>query len=241
MRAIYTYFHNNDDASASAIGDDGLIASLFHPGLGKSEASDAKADVSLDYDVFDFLFSRPYCVSSTHILRPFFGVRALWLDNKFKVVYENTDFGTGESAGIVDWKADWEGTGLHAGMEYNMYVCDCLGLYANFAGSLLAGENRSRLKQVDSPDDPDDPPELKVDAKEKQCTGLPGYQLGTGFTYETNCCGCCFVFNVGYEMTHWFNTPHIRHYDDANKGSSTSGSNGQILLHGATISANMYF
>jgi len=186
MRAVYTYFHNSGSDSASA--DDGkfLKASLFHPQTGDDDANDAKARVTLDYDVFDFVLSRPYFVSCTHIVRPFFGLRALWLNNKLKVTYEGRNFGTGSDAGRVNWKADWEGAGLYAGLEYNAHLNNCFTLYTNFAGSLLAGENRSRLKHLDGDD-------TEVDAKEKQCSGLPGYQIGSGFTYETKWCDYCFV------------------------------------------------
>lgn len=233
VRAVYTYFHNKGSNSASADNGDDLKASLFHPEIGDDDAEDAKARVSIDYDVLDFLFSRPYFVSCTHIVRPFFGLRALWLNNKLHVTYEGENFGTGSGAGIVDWKADWEGAGLHAGIEYNLHFNKCLTFYSNFAGSLLAGENRSRLKHLGGSDE--------VDVKEKQCTGLPGYQLSSGITYETMWCDYCFVLNAGYEMTHWFNLPQVRHYDDKNQGSSTTGSHGQILNHGVTINANVYF
>ncbi len=255
-RAIYTYFHSRAHGSTRANDTSGsrqlLEATLLQAGVNLEavNAEKASASNSLDYDVLDVHISRPFCISETLIARPYFGIRALWMNQTLRAKYIGGEL-SGESPGLigedvprkVKFNSVWEGVGLHAVMESNVHLCGCFSLYGNVSGSILAGRNSSRNKQTgfDSEDEESDK-KILLDIKEREYTALPGYHIGGGLNWETEWCDSCFVINVGYEMTQWLHTPQIRRYN-AEEGSvgSTSANSGNILLHGLTASVDLYF
>lgn len=219
-------------------------------GLEAVNAEKASASNSLDYDVLDVHISRPFCISETLIARPYFGIRALWMNQTLRAKYIGGE-SNGESPGLigedvprkVKFNSDWEGAGLHAGMESNVHLCSYFSLYGNVSGSILAGRNSSHNKQTgfDSGDEESNK-KILLDIKEREYTALPGYHIGGGLNWETEWCDRCFVINVGYEMTQWLHTPQIRRYN-GEEGSvgSTSANSGNILLHGLTVNVDLYF
>lgn len=260
-RAVYTYFHNKahgrakgKDLSGQQRSDLQLLEATLLNAQAKVtvDAEEAHADKSLDYDLLDVLFSRPFCLGKTVISRPFFGVRALWLNQTLRAKYEGGGISSEASSQLssdinprkVKWGSDWAGAGLHAGMETNVHLGNCFSLYGTFGGTILAGRNNSRNKQTgfQESDSSDENLRLVLDIKEKEWTAMPGFNLATGLTWETQWCDYCFLFNAGYEFFQWIHTPQIRRYSAEKESVSSTGANsGSLLIHGATLNASVYF
>ncbi|NGX42790.1 MAG: hypothetical protein K940chlam7_01078 [Chlamydiae bacterium] len=252
MRALFTCFHSKAHGSTKANDLEGsrqlLEATLLSQNakLFAQNAEKASAKNSLDYDVVDLLISKPYCISKTLISRPYLGIRALWMKQNLKAKYiggendgESPSLISADEPRIVKYNSDWEGAGLHAGLENNVRLCGCFSLYGNVSGSILAGRNSSQNKQTGFESSQEKT--LILDIKEREYTALPGYQIGAGINWETEWCDICYVINLGYEMTHWLHTPQIRRYSSEDHVGSTSANSGNILLHGITFNANVYF
>ncbi len=134
-RVVYTYFHNKASGSTKArdTSGDSSYRQLLDPTLlvgdtkikPKKGSEKAHCSTSLDYDVVDLLFSRPFCLSETVIARPFFGVRAVWLDQTLSAKYEGGGSGSSSPGPrTVKWDGDWEGIGVNCGMEHNVHFID---------------------------------------------------------------------------------------------------------------------
>ena len=254
-RAIYTYFHSHAHGSTRANDTSGGSRQLLEATLLQADieleavnAEKASASNSLDYDVLDVHISRPFCISETLIARPYFGIRALWMNQTLRAKYIGGE-SSGDSPRLISedvprkvkFNSDWEGVGLHAGMESNVHLCGCFSLYGNVSGSILAGRNSSRNKQTGFESGDESGKKILLDIKEREYTALSGYHIGGGLNWETEWCDSCFVINVGYEMTQWLHTPQIRRYNGEGSVGSTSANSGNILLHGLTVNVDLYF
>jgi len=257
-RAIYTYIHSKASGSATANDITGSGVQLLEATLLSADvasnaqnAEEASARNCLEYDVLDVLLSRPFCISETLIARPYLGVRAVWMHQSLRAKYQGGEIQSPTSSPVfisddpreVKFNSDWEGAGLRAGVETSIRLCGCFSLYGDISGSILAGRNCSHNKQTgfESGGGASDK-QIILDIKEKECTALPGYQIGAGINWETEWCDTCIVLNLGYEMTQWLHTPQIRRYNgETQHVGSTSANSGNILLHGLTLNANVYF
>ncbi len=237
VRAVYTYFHNSGDRSISNKDGLELGSTIATPSIrtGRDHFEKATAKINLDFDLLDFVASRPFCISKTMIMRPYFGPRALILSQKEKYHYD--DVSTGNELDI-DWRGRTEAAGLLAGVEWNMHLCDGFSLYANSAGSVLATwNNHGTIHQVSKGFDDSD---FKIKGS-VDCAGIPAYHIAAGFNWETQICDWCFDLNLGYEFNHWFNLPEPRRFHDAESDASASSGSREMLLHGVTLNANVYF
>lgn len=237
VRAVYTYFHNSGDRSISNKSGLELGSTIATPAIrtGRNNYEKATAKNNIDFDSLDLVVSRPFCISQSMIMRPYFGLRDLILSQKEKYHYD--DVSAGDELDI-DWRGRTEAAGLHAGVEWNMHLCDCFSLYANSGGSVLAAwNNHGSIHQVSTGFDDSD---VKIKGG-PDCAGISAYHMAAGFNWETQICDWCITMNLGYEFNHWFNLPELRRFHDAEGDASASAGSRDILLHGVTLNANMYF
>lgn len=250
--SCYTWYRNqSDDLAEAKKSNFYLKASLLHPDTNAEDAEKATIDSVIVYQTVDLLFGKDLCFcGGTMLLHPFFGVKAIKIEQDLKVIYEGGDFviqttshfiGDEEAVPArVRWNSDLCAIGLNAGlnMDYRWY-CG-FGLYGSFNGSVLASRTDIRHKQetLDSDGKVDT---IEIDLKENECVCVPGYQLTAGVSWDSWCFKCFyFVLKAGYEFNHWFNTPQLRRYHSGNEGIS-SDSSGNIGFHGATLRANLHF
>lgn len=254
----YTYFNSkaNDHQKLSEHDQQNgklLEAVIIHPAEEFFNPHKARARNRINYQMLDFLVSRPFCVSETLIMRPYMGMRALWLDQDFTAHYEGTLFQARDPSsppGVrVLWEGQTTGVGLIAGLQSNIHICEGISLYARGAASILAGEMKYQHRQrvphvagIASDDPADDQFRLLVDLDEKQHVPLASYELGAGITCETCICDYCTEFGLGYDFVQWMHTARIRRYfTNGFPAASTGAWKGSLLLHGVTFKANLYF
>jgi len=244
IRGIYTRFIKTGRGSTEARCDNNLLTTLTHPGTNPNRAQKAEGRLDLDYQVADMSFSRPFKASRTTILRPYFGFRALFLDQKMKVKYEGREFEkleeNGEGLGgpgRVEWKSYYYGVGGNCGMETNIDLLYGFKFLGDCSCSLVAGRTKQSHKQW-----MEGICKVRVDVDEKQTMILPGMHVASGFSWEA----CLFqsswiVFRAMYEMNLWLHTPQLRRYDGDNDGVSNSATAGTIGLHGGTFELRILF
>lgn len=91
----YTWFHTGkgtDDSDANPCGECGCVEVLLVPScecpIEGLYANDLKSKWKLDVDMADFIVSRPAYQGKRLVLSPFFGLRGLWIRQKFDVTYD---------------------------------------------------------------------------------------------------------------------------------------------------------
>ncbi len=249
VAVVYTHFCEEANGSAKTSNDQALVPTLEPPDADVKVVDKAKGDNDLDYDVVDLVFTRPFCISKCSVLHPFFGVRALWLDQCLKVEYSGGDIDDlGFDKDVIKNDSKYKAVGLRAGLGYTVSVCNGFGLYADVGGSVLAGrtDDHQQVQRFDGSEVVSD----DIDIKDKQYTSLFGYQIGVGASYETCYCDWVIKLSIGYEMNQWLNTPRLRRWVDGGHGGSnegmsrgvtTSATDGNLLLHGLIVKAGMEF
>lgn len=229
-----------------------LEAVIIYPSEEFFSPQKACARNRINYQTLDFLVSRPFCVSETLIMRPFMGLRALWLDQDLTARYEGLLFqarGPSLPETKVHWEGQTTGVGLIAGLQSNIHICGGISLYGRAAASILAGQMKYKHKQQ-VPNISAQGSETSVnglfrqvvDLEERQNVPVASYELGAGITCETCICDYCTEFGLGYDFVQWMRTARIRRYfNNAHPASSTGAWKGSLLLHGLTFKANFYF
>lgn len=140
VAAVPTSFSSDIGASSSGVR---LLFSNFNGS--QSDIDFCSAHLKLDIDMVDFDIGNTFCWNSCVEFNPFIGLRYAKIDQKLKVVGSNN--GVGERAqNIVSVASiylgnNFEGLGLHAGLNLDWRLGCGFGLYGNCAGSLLYGHN----------------------------------------------------------------------------------------------------
>lgn len=251
----YTYFHSSARDSTDVITDGEvedaeLLPVLLHPGMGRVvPIVKASARVSTQFEVLDFTFSRPFCVSDTLIVRPFWGARGLWLAQSYKAAYGEllVTEPTGDTSANnkeplafnfcrVKYSGETSGVGIVAGVNSIVHICEAFSLYGDVRGSILYAQNRFRHRQRFEEDTP------RVNLKEQQNAPLATYELGVGGNWETMICDYCILVDLGYEFTHVIPTSRNRRYvNSTTPGVSTGALTQDTIFHGLRASASVYF
>lgn len=240
ITGCYTWYknhaHGHTDCTLSATE---LKPSFLHPSTDERDAERATGHNRIKYQTAEILFGRDltFC-ENAFVLHPFFGAEAIQIKQNLKAEYEGGDFE--HEVGRMKWHSDLEAIGLKAGFDMFYHWFCGLGVYGNFAGSVLASKTNIHHRQRVFDFDTDTSSSL-IHLKEKEHVVVPGYQIGAGLSWDASC-GKCFHFllKAGYEFNQWFNTPQLRRYHTGNRGVS-SDSKGNICFHGATLSLNFYF
>lgn len=131
---------------------------LYAPILSQDQyrtTSSSAAHWSLHLNILDGEFGREFYVSRFLTFRPFFGVRGVWIHQKYQVSYESLvrvvdpefeGYSLGSFNGCetdcTKFKNNFEGTGPRMGFNTNWLLGWGFSFYANAAISLLWGEFR---------------------------------------------------------------------------------------------------
>lgn len=219
-------------------------------------ATKIKAKLDVDFDQLDIMLGRSYFLSCGTAFKPFAGIRALWMDEKFRYKLYGAgsapDFPTEDvsdcSSIAIDTK--YWGVGARMGMRFDWnFGCTGLGLYTRLAGSILAG--REEMHHVIQ-----DGAFPEVDLKDKFDNVRPALDGGIGLQWEGSLeCFCSYlVFYIGYEFEYLFNTPQQHRWfggidaaatpSEVHRGIfglSNRSDAGHFGMHGLTIGGEINF
>jgi len=240
-RASYTYI---SPCASSSLSGDAVAILTMHPFANFTEIK-VKAKWDACYHEFDLLFSSELSCNPCFNIVATGGLVGMYQEQKLFTFPENFDFNPYQypCTYLVGpefssrWKSDYWGLGVRIGSEFTYQFSDCFGFYVNGKGSLIAGKATSKVKEIYCEG-------TSWEIKNSDCgMCVQGFDVGAGFIFETDGCGCDLTFKVGYELLKWYNLPNIRMFSDAplyggsNGGllNGTSADDGSLGFHGLVV------
>ena len=115
----YTWFHNTNTSSATALSGGGLFPTFGFPAVDDVDEDYASASASwnLKMDLADWVLSRPYYMSPRMTCRPMIGIRAAWIRQNYNLNYVRTA-STANTLAVNNKSTSW-GLGPQVGMTSN--------------------------------------------------------------------------------------------------------------------------
>lgn len=236
-RFVWTYFHTDGKNSASEPSGGALFITYGFPGVagGTVTAETAAIRHDIDYDSLDFVMGRPHFVSKTLLMRPYTGLRFMWMDQKQVLTLGTGAPWTGSHDGYT-WASDYTAVGLVCGSDVRIHICGPFSLYGSCACGVLAGDADNHYTATVA-----DAVVLNITENE-DCLCSTFKEARVGISWEGEFCGCgCVMFDLSYEFTHYDNVPAMRRYYELNSALSSSGAEGQLGFHGFTLSTRYDF
>jgi hypothetical protein len=230
----WTWFSTDGHASAHA--DNGSLLPLFaepdfNPPVGAVRAS-GKANI--DLNIFDLEWGRSSWFGGHFSLRPFFGLRAAWIEQSLKTQF------TYATAPIVLGRlhsaADFCGGGLRAGADARFTLPLGFALYSIASGSLLYGQLNDGLH-------------IKEDGttiahtKDRFSKAISSLQLGLGIGWDTHFAKdrLHLEFHIGWESNIWFSVNQINHFMNQLHEGSYFKENNNLATQGIVAGSRFDF
>jgi len=238
----YTRFHPK--AIGSLVDSDELTQPQFyqmrfHPGMinPPGQFTHASCKLKISYDVIDLLVGHYFCPCPSLTLRPYGGVRALFLNQRMRLHYMGGAFIEQEIPGGIDqvkWDSEYKAFGFHGGSEWQCYFCRDLSVYANFGGSLLVGEPEDFQIQTSTQDTTTLVDDRQFDFVENDYYQMTcGCNAAIGLMWEVCCLDTLIAVTLGYEMHQWNGIPDARRFtSDTAYGLNTGRRHTHMGFHG---------
>lgn len=210
-----------------------------------------KSDWKLDLDSLDVILARDLQVANCLRVRPFAGLRAAWIKQKFHVSYHNNNVIEVEDVtsdySRTHLKSDFSGIGLLGGLDLEWNLRCGFSIYGSAAGALLYGrfdnhsKNHSSHEYVDSQDSDDvtavNKYALRQNHRFSTCQVISDAAVGLRWKKECICKHIDLTLQVGWEN-------HI--YFDQNRLETFAvywnpSSNGNLCIQGFTFGGRLDF
>ena len=204
----YSYLHDASHGGVMAPDGGTLFATMTHPGT-VDQVNTAFADTSFNYNLYDIEFGRTFKLADCFGLRIFGGSRSARIDQNFNVLYD----GNTANKDFVASQVRFNGSGARLGSEAIWHPADGWGLYGRAAASLVLGDFKTHLSEVNNAGST-----VLVDVTERFDKVLPVLELGFGVTYQYR----GWRITAGYEYTNWFGLADLPEFvDDFHPGKFT--------------------
>lgn len=230
----WTWFSNHGHASAHS--DHGNLLPLWaEPDFTPfAAATQARAHWDLDLNVLDLEWGRSSWFGGHFSLRPFFGLRGVWIDQDLKAHFSYATlpivFGTLHS------EADMRGGGLRAGVDARFAFSHGFAIYGLSSGSLLYSQLNTglRIKENET---------LIAHTQDRFCKGVSSLQLALGIGWDTHFAKdrLHIEFHVGWESNMWFGVNQMNHFmNQLNQGFYFKES-GNLAIQGLVAGGRFDF
>lgn len=224
------------DASDAVHSPEGTIFSVwgFPDNDAASTQTFAKGHWDLQLNCIDLECGKSSWFGGSFSLRPFIGVRWLWIDQALHNHYRYTT--TPVAVGKLHSESDFNGGGVRAGADGRFALGAGLHIYGIVSGSLLYGEfeNNFSLKE-DS---------VRIaHAKDHELKGVSTLQLalGLGWGGHFGKDRCHIEFHVGWEQNAFFNVNQMNHFmQELHKGDFFK-ERGNLTLQGLVAGGRFDF
>lgn len=251
VKATWTSYRTNKDAKFQSDGSTYALNLWGHSDVSSSSASSLiKSHFDFKYDTLDFEWGRAFGAGQCFCLRPYFGIRAGWIDQTLtdfnQVALENRP---GQSLS-TDLKAlsDFTGAGLRFGLDGRFdLLCD-LSLFGIASYSLVYGSFDASFKESVNGDNPNSGlPAVQdliiADAQDCFHMGTSSLQLGLGIQWNRGF--CCdryrFGLHLSWEQNLWFQLNQMNHFQHEFKEGVLFQENGNLSLQGISFGARFDF
>lgn len=205
LAAYWTWFETENSDSVSK--HHGSLFSIWaHPDA-PSTSTDifAKGKWGLNLRQADLEWGRSSWFGCNFSLRPFFGLRGLWLDQELKNKY--IYFTSPRIRGNVQAESDFRGGGLRAGANARFAMGCGFSIYGIASGSLLYGHFDSdfHLKEKEK---------TIAFSEDSFWRGISSLQLALGLSWDTHFSRDRrhIEFHVGWEQNQWFGANQMNHF-----------------------------
>lgn len=220
-----------------------------------SIVSNLSAKWNLNFNQADIEFGREFYVACDVTVRPFFGLRGLWENQKYNVrntlaVSGTTTRGGGPGGAAIpnahraigspvtefvtlnfDPSSRFDGFGARAGFDASITLWNCLDLYGNLAGSILWGNAKTKERvTIISVTDLTNIVIQTEQAVHSHHTSVLNLDFGLGFRWNQwmNCGRNLLSLKFGWEQHVYTNINQLQNSVLANVSGlgGTSGGNG---------------
>jgi hypothetical protein len=201
---FFTWTWFSTDASSQKKGS--LLSLWAYPDAPAAATSHfAKGKWDLDIQLFDLEWGRSSWFGGYFSLRPFFGVRALFLQQNLKNIYAYDTIPT--IIGKTHSASDTHGGGIRAGADARFAFDYGFSIYGLASGSLLYGRFDADFR-------------LKEDGftiahtKDRFNKGFSSLQLALGLAWDTHFAKdrLHIEFHLGWEQNGWFSINQMNHF-----------------------------
>ncbi|MES2122350.1 MAG: Lpg1974 family pore-forming outer membrane protein [Chlamydiota bacterium] len=179
----------------------------------RAGASQAKTSWHLDYDTLDLGLGRNVNVGKHLAMRPFLGVRAGWIDQRYLAKYK-TNFLLGEGQTpfprvvTFEGKNDFAGFGVRGGSGFVWHLSRNWNIFGNLNGSLLYGQFHVSMKNKNDQglgEGEIDPMPLDFTAREEFWRVRLNFEesLGLGWEVFFKKNRYHLAINTAYELSQW--------------------------------------
>jgi hypothetical protein len=212
------------------------------------EAEEAKVHWRLRLNVLDLELGRAFYTSKWLTLRPFIGLRAAWVHQKYRVKYEDGPFTIAQGSGgrfgdlRAHMKNNYYGVGPRAGFDTEWGLSCGWSIYGDVAVSLLLG--RFHVDQDVDFEPSSSSTELRQLGVDHHFTsGKAVTDLAIGLRWERSFCDCCYYLRLqaGYEHHLFFSQNQMNRFVDSAVSGAYVSNLGDLSLHGWSLSARFDF
>lgn len=205
VQLFWTWFATNASNSVHAPLGNLLILWAYPDFSDLSGALFAKGHWHLNLNVGDLEWGRSSWFGGHFSVRPFFGIRGLWLDQDLNNHYT---YNTSPLVhGNLHLDSDFRGGGLRAGADARFAIPYGFSFYGLLSGSLLYGQFHADMHLKEDPF-------TIAHTKDHFSKGISSLQAALGLGWDTHFCNdrCHIEFHVGWEQNAWFSVNQMNHF-----------------------------
>lgn len=228
--AKYTWLGGRHSAASNGPSGGGILPFWGHPDNVADDIVSGKSRWRVRFDLLDVNLGRSCYVGTQLTYRPFFGVRAAWIDQKYIVSY--TPLAT-PSYQIRCTNDSWA-VGPEIGLDMNYLLGLGFRLIGNTEADLVFTRYNLRIKEEDSAN-PSGP--LAVDYRQKQLFYLrPHLDLEMGFGWGSYLSNHNYHIDVSvlYGFQIFWSQNMFRMFVDNAAVAKSFAPNGDLYVQGAT-------
>lgn len=236
LYAQYTWLapqsHHHDGNSISATDTTYTVRPYLSSGIfgAGSDLSSASSTWRLHYNVIDLELGRNFFLSRFLTMRPHFGLKSAWLNQRFNAEYNFAEEVEGFVKDDVNQKQRSWGLGIRAGLQPVWHFARSWGLYGDLALSAMYTYFKDKLHE-----DVYNAAGVQtnyVEQKRSFHDVTPVLELGLGLTYMSWFYDEAYMFEVkaGWEEQVWFDTNHF-----------LAGGEGNMTTQGFTLKVGFHF
>ena len=195
-----------NDASSSVKSPSGRILPLWAaPDISSPLlATFAKGHWDLDYNTLDLEWGRSSWFGGHFSLRPFFGLRGLWIEQDLTNHYT---YATSPVVfGKLHAESDFKGAGLRTGADARFCLPHGFSVYGIASGSLLYGRFDADMKIHEN--------QFTIaETEDEFWKGISSLQLALGLAWDTHFAKdrLHIEFHLGWEQNAWFGANQMNH------------------------------
>lgn len=232
--AYWTWFATDASNSTSSSAGNILPLWAFPDDPAAASSTFAKGKWELDLNQFDLEWGRSSWFGGHFSLRPFFGLRALLLQQNLKNHY---DYSTSPvTFGKLQANSDVHGGGLRAGADARFFIPKGFSIYGTASGSLLYARfcTDFRLREDTT---------MIARAKDRFNRGISSLQISLGLAWDSHFAGdrCHIELHAGWEQNQWFSVNQMNHFLQGVGSGVYYQENGNLSLQGLVVGGRFDF